>query len=58
MRLISCRSCEEPDCAGCNMYTLMGMLASMRPGSVAAVAMNKDHSLSVNIYTESELMQK
>ena len=58
MTLINCRSCDEPDCAGCNMYTLMGMLTSMRPGSVAAVTMNKDHSLSVNIYTESEMMQK
>lgn len=58
MRLICCRSCDEPDCAGCNMYTLMGMLTSMRPGSVAAVTMNADRSLSVNIYTESELMQE
>jgi hypothetical protein len=40
------------------MYTLMGMLTAMRPGSVAAVTMNKDHSLSVNIYTESEMMQE
>ena len=58
MILISCRSCYEPDCAGCNMYTLMGMLASMQPGSVAAVTMNRDRSLSVNIYTESELTQE